>query len=889
MKNETAHPPQLAQRLLHSFLRHDLREDVEGDLEEKFHATRQRKSLRKAQLNYWFQVLHYLRPFAIRKLNSYRIMNSALIQNYLKVGVRNLLKYKTFSMINVFGLAVAMAVCMLLILMLADQDRYDQFHEKKDRIYRILSSTVNGRQPYATSPFPLASTLKENYPIVEEATTLTPGFGGDAVYQQKLGEMRGYFAEPSFFRVFGFELTKGDARTALNEPNSVILSSALAYQLFNDENPLGKVVDFTDRALPFPLVYDENGTTAVPWGSFTVTGVIDESKYKSHLKFDALISAASMPLLYAENKVADRTKDWEYYFRAYSYVVVREGESENKLQSALNDHVARTYKDRAADVVKGFQLTAQPLADVQLGLKGNDTNNRFPIEGYYFLGFLAVVIMLSASLNYTNLSIARALTRAREIGVRKVTGARKGSIALQFISESVIVSLLAMALATGLLLAIRPAFKGLWVNQFLEFELPQSPAVYVQFILFALAIGVIAGLYPAFYLARYEPARVLKGLATGGTGRMGLRKVLSVTQFVISLFFIVTSLLIFRQFNHFMEFDYGFSANNIANVSLQGADYQKTVNEFSRIPGVESIAGTDILPATGTNNGMQLRKTGSNDEHQNASIIMADAQFLSTLNIELVAGTTLPADSSRAVLVNETAVKKLGYQHPNDIIGETLESKWGGDVQVVGVMKDFHYLLLINGREMAPLVIKNQPKDFKYLTVKLSGATPMKIVEQLQANWKQIDPIHPFRYRFYEEQLAATHQGVLDLVMVLGFIAFLAIVIACLGLLGMAAYTAERKTKEVGIRKVLGASEWTIAMLLSKEFAFVLLIAIALGGPLSFFVNNLWLQRLATRVEFGWGTVAVGTAALLVLGVITIASQTWRASKTNPVESLKTE
>lgn len=881
-------PPRLAQHIVVRFLREDLAEEVQGDLDEKFQVTCRKKSRFKAKLNYWYQVINYLRPFALKKSKTPSAMHSALFQNYVKVAIRNILKYKTFSAINVFGLAVAMAVCMLLILMLADQGRYDQFHDKKNRIYRILSSTAGGRQPYATSPFPLAKALKENYPVIEQATNLTPGIGGDAVYHQKLAEMRGYFAEPSFFEVFSFKLEKGNQRTALAQPNSAVISSELAYELFNDEDPLGKAIEFYDRALPFPQEHDDNGTAPVSWGSFTVTGVIDASKYKSHLKFDALVSASTLPLLYSENKVPDRTNDWEFYFRSYNYVLLQSGKAEGDLTASLHDFVARTYKDIKSDVTKGFQLTAQPLADVQLGLKGNDTNNRFPVEGYYFLGFLAIVIMLSASLNYTNLSIARALTRAKEIGVRKVTGANKRAIAFQFLSESMIVSVLACLAAIVLLFLIRPGFKSLWVNQFLEFELPHSFAAYAQFILFALLVGLLAGAYPALHLSGYQPIKVLKGLQHG-SGKLGLRKVLSVSQFVISLFFIVTSILIFRQFKFFMAFDYGFTYSNIINIPLQGADFQKTASIFGSVAGVESISGSDIIPATGTNNGIQLKKPGTADEFQSASIIMADPNFINTLNIQLIAGQALTADSSHQVLLNETAAKKLGYENPAQVVGETFESKWGGPVQVAGVVKDFHYLLLINGREMAPLVLKNQPKDFKYITVKLAGRTPMNTIEQLESKWKAIDPIHPFRYRFYEEQLAATHQGVFDLVAILGFIAFLAIVIACLGLLGMATYTAERKTKEVGIRKVLGASDFNIAYLLSREFTVVLLFAVGIGAPLSFFVNNLWLQRMATRVDFGWGTVLVGTLALLFLGLLTIGSQTLRASRANPVDALKTE
>lgn len=810
-----------------------------------------------------------------------------MFQNYFTVGIRNILKYKVFSFINVFGLAVAMSVCMLIILMLADQSRYDTFHAKKDRIYRILSNT------YATSPYPLASTLKSEYPVAEETTNLTPGVGGDVTYQQKVADMRGYFAEPSFFRIFSFELEQGDKTTALVLPNSMVISSELADQLFGDENPIGKVVEFSDRQLPFPQEFTGIGSPAVSWGSFTITGVIDESRYKSHLKFDVLVSSSTTQSLIAEKKLEDRTNSWEWYYRTYTYVLLDENKNEHDLARALDDLVARKYANIQAEQTKDFKLFPQKLGDVQLGLAGNDTNNRLPLFGYYFLGGLALAIMISACLNYTNLSVARALTRAREIGVRKVTGALRKNLVVQFLSESIITALLALGMALLLLLFLVPAFKGLWVNKHLNFELPSMPSVYLAFTGFALLIGIIAGTYPALYLSRYQPIKALKNLSDMGSGKLGLRKALGVSQFVISLFFITTSMLIYNQFKHYLAFDYGFSSNSIVNIELQGLDYSKLSNELREVPGVTSISASDLIPSTGTNNGIQLRKSGTDGDFKEGGIIITDENFIDNLNVKLLAGKYLPPageSSDRFILVNEAAVRSLGYNHPMEIVGEVFETKWGNELlEVVGVVKDFRYKLLMNEDKIAPLVMRNVPAQFQYLNVQLSTNDLMGTMGRLESKWKKIDPLHPFKYEFFDEQLQATHQGIFDLVSILGFIAFLAIVIACLGLLGMATYAAERKTKEIGIRKILGAKESAIVVLLSKGFLRMLVVSVLIGAPLSYFVNNLWLQKLPNRVEFGFGTVFLGTLVLLTLGLITIGSQTLRASRSNPVDALKVE
>lgn len=816
-----------------------------------------------------------------------------MFKNYFKVGIRNILKYKVFSFINVFGLAVAMSICMLIILMLADQNRYDQFHTKRDHIYRILSSTAAGRQAYASSPYPLATALKSEYPIIEETTRLTPGVGGDAIFNQRSVDMRGYFTEPSFFKVFSFELESGDKESSLTEPNSIIISKAIATKLFSEEDPIGKVIEFADRQLPFPQRFDGVGAPAVPWGSFTVTGVIDETKYLSHLKFDVLVSNSTRQKLYAESKVEDLSNNWEWYFRGYTYVLLSPDKTVDDLNASLDDLVSHKYVDLKAEQVKGFHLEAQKLADVQLGLMGNDTNNRLPLEGYYFLIILAVIIMITAGLNYTNLSVARALTRAKEIGVRKVTGANKKSLIYQFLSESIITSLLAMSMAILLLFLIKPAFMNLWINTYLEFQLPSTPGVYLTFIGFAIAIGIIAGLYPAFHLSKFQPIKALKNLNNVQPGKLGMRKVLSVSQFVISLFFITTSILVFNQFKHFMSFDYGFTSKNIVNIELQGMNYQKLANELSGVSGVSDISASDIIPATGRSNGFQIKRSGEKEEYVNTSILITDEHFTNNLDLKIIAGRNLPSVSdslNRFILVNEEATRKLGFQYPGDAVGQIFESKWGNEsVEVIGVVQDFRYKMLINQHEIQPLVLRNQPNKFQYLNVKVSSNDLMATVNQLESVWKKIDPVHPFKYEFFDEQLAATHKGIFDLVSILGFIAFLAIVIACLGLLGMAIFTAERRAKEVGIRKIMGAGERSIALLLSKEFLKMLIISIAIGAPFSYFLNNFWLQYFPNRVDFGLGTLMSGTLVLLVLGLITIGSQTLRASKTNPVDALKTE
>jgi putative ABC transport system permease protein len=499
--------------------------------------------------------------------------------------------------------------------------------------------------------------------------------------------------------------------------------------------------------------------------------------------------------------------------------------------------------------------------------------------------------MLSACLNYTNLSTARALTRAKEIGVRKVTGAYRRDLIFQFLSESIITSLFALTLAILFLIFIKPAFINLWLNKYLNFDLHANPSVYLMFAAFAIVIGIVAGLYPALHLSSFHPIKAIKNAASVTGGKLGMRKVLSVSQFVISLFFVITSILIYTQFKFFTAFEYGFEFKDVVNISLQGNEYQKISTAFNTIPGVTDISASEYVPGTGRSSGMDINHPES-QEPINFRILSANERFLDNLNLKIIAGSGLPAtmDSiSRQIVVNETAAKALGFEQPSDVVGTTVIQSWNKEqLEVVGVVEDFWINLPIGGDALNPAFLRNQLR-FSYANVKIASASARETLKQLEEVWKKLDPYHPFKYEYYDEELAATHEGIFDLVTIVGFLAFIAVTIACLGMLGMATYTAERKKKEVGIRKVMGAKDIAIALMLSKDFLKVLVIASCIGAPLTYMINNLWLQNFAVRADFGIELILSGTFLLLFLGLLAIGSQTFSAAKRNPVESLKAD
>ncbi|MBN7800551.1 ABC transporter permease [Algoriphagus aestuariicola] len=894
MKKDTTLPPRFPMRIFRAFCDPEIRDSIEGDLIELYRTRVKASGRTTANLRFFADVALLFRPGIIKPIGLPTNQNHTIMfRNYFKIGFRNILKYKTFSFINIFGLALAMSISMLILMMLAEQNSSDQFHEKKELIFRVLSDYEGSRNQYATSPQPLAAELAE-YPAVETTTKLVPAVGGDITFEEKSKGINGHFADPEFFEVFSFELESGNPKSALAQPYSMVVSQELASFLFRDQNPVGKTVQFLDRKMKLPQGSDTTGTSPLEWGNFTITGVIDQSKYTSHLEFDVLVSSSTMPSLISATKLEDRRDDWKFFFQTYTYALLSEGKQPEDLSIALDDIVKRKAEEIKADHTVGFKMVPQALGDVALGLVNNDSKARLPLLGYYFLIALALVILASACLNYTNLSIARALTRAKEIGIRKVTGALRKNLVVQFLSESILTALLSLVIAFILLLVLVPSFKGLWVNQFLNFKLPFVPSLFVGFILLAIIVGILAGIYPALFLSGYQPIKALKSLSDlGGSGKLRLRKFLGVSQFVVSLFFITTSILIYSQFKHYMAFDYGFKSENIVNISLQGMDHQKVRSQYESISGVSTISACDIIPATGINNNSEVRVMGDVSDYRSVGLLHVDRAFHENLGIELVAGSGFSENEQLAqtqIIVNQAMVKDLGHSSADALVGLQFESKWGGPLlTVVGVAKDFRYKLLLNEDEISPMMMKYNPGEFQYLNVKVASSDLMKTVAALESQWKELDPVHPFSYQFLDEEIEATHRGIFDVVSILGFISFLAIFIACLGLLGMTTYTAERKTKEVGIRKFLGADSFSITLLLSKGYLQMLAISVILGAPLSYFINKLWLENLPNRVEFGLGTIALGSLVLLLLGALTISSQTVRVSRAKFADTLKVD
>jgi len=819
-----------------------------------------------------------------------------MILSYIKIALRNILKYKIFSFINIVGLAVSMSASLLIILMIADQKKYDEFHSEKDRIYRIVTREEKSGGPYnATTVMPLRETLLNQYEGIEKVVRFRMMFGGDVTFKENTLPLAGFYADEDLFNVFDFELLSGDPETALKNPYSLVLSEEAAHKIFQDEDPIGKVVKFNDRGL------DHYGlgisVKNVMLGDFTVTGVIKDKNYKTHIPLEIFGSWSTIPVLKTQGLDDTNLDDWKSYWDTYLFVMMEEGKTSEDLTMILDNISALQFEE-----YENFKLNfkAQALPDITPGkLMSNPMSFRMPLEGFYFLSFLALIVIVSACFNYTNLSVARALTRAKEIGVRKINGAKRVQIFLQFVIEAILISLFALVLSTIILQLLKLGFTGLWLNEYLAINMNENTGIIIIFIFFSILIGFIAGFLPAWYLSSFQPLNVLKkGLSNVSRkkgllvfSKPGLGKSLVVIQFIFSLILIVTTTLLFSQMKYLLKAEYGFDTENILNISLQGNDPQLLANELSSYSEIKVISASSLIPATGFSDGGKLKKPDDSDS-TSVFYIGADHNYIENLKLELLYGKNLPVDvsdnSGKYIVVNEATAKEFGYENIQEIIGEVFFlSKKDDMVEVVGVVKDFYYDLFMD--EIGPLAIHYSPEGFRYLNVRISGNNLKETLAFIENKWKEIDKVHTYEYQFFDEQLANSTAIFGDLISIIGFISILAVSIACLGLLGMATYTAETRLKEIGVRKVMGASVQSILFLLSRGFIILLGVAIIIGGPLAYIINNLWLELFAYKVNFGVNIFGTAILIMLLLGLLTVGSQTLRAALTSPSITLRDE
>jgi putative ABC transport system permease protein len=796
-----------------------------------------------------------------------------MIKNYFLSAFRNLLKHRSFSIINIFGLSISMAVCMLILLILQDQLSYDNFHENSNRIYRVQSNDNLSKiviSKFASTTWPLAKELKDNYPFVEETVALNSSFSGEGIGDERRFEVHGLFATPSFFDLFDFELSNNMVTNPLDEPFSIVLTEEVASKFFAENDPIGKTISF-DK-----------------YGSFKVTGVIPENRRKSHMQFEALISAASLPSLEKENKTQKIIDNWEKFGSSYVYILLKNNATQNDLNSALETISKQKYFENEK-VNLSFFIT--PLSNIVPGpILANEIGMFLPKVFVIFFAGLAIVIMLSAAFNYTSLSIARSLMRAKEYGIRKSFGASRGQLVSQILIEAIIISLISLLFAVIMLQLLVPAFSGMNFMTLLKIDPHQNVISYSVYFVFAILTGFLAGVIPAIYVSSLNPILVFKASSNIRLlKRITFRKILLVTQYTFSIIFIISIILIYRQMNFMLKSELGFDKEMIYNIQLNGQEFSKVKDHFSQLPEVTSISSGSHIPGIGNIWGADI-KLKPEDESYEAAYFSVDPYYLKTMGIRIIAGEDFPkeqAASKNLIIINRMAVEYFKFNSLQDAVGQNMIIDDSLSVKIIGVVDNYKYVALF--LPLKPLVIRVNPKQYRIAVLRISTHDREATLAKFNDVWDSIDPYHDLNGSFLEYEIKDFYSMFGDVAYTVGFATILAIIVACLGLFGMATYSIQTKLKEVGIRKVFGSQSQGVAILIGRTFIFMLGIAGIIGAPLAYIINTTWLKFLAFRVSFGIGTIMIGVIIVFIIGILTIISQTIKAANSNPVDILKYE
>jgi putative ABC transport system permease protein len=792
-----------------------------------------------------------------------------MLKNYLKIAIRNLLKHKAYSFINLAGLAIGIACCVLIMLYVREELSYDRFHENAGRTYRVANEGQFGSETWkgARTSHPLAPALVQEFPEVQQAVRFYRLYKPLVqVGEKKFVEPRFFYADSSVFEVFTFPLITGDPQTALTRPYSLVLSQAMAEKYFGGGDPVGQIL------------------SVAKLGDFQITGVLKNIPANSHLAFDFLASYAT---LHAQKN--PNLESWDTIVTS-TYILLPEGYDHRTLEAKLPALVTK-YQNQSHGAT--LRLFLNPIVDLHLRSEfSGELGERGSMATLYILAMGAVFILLIACINFMNLATARSLQRAREVGVRKVIGAHRLQLIRQFLSEAILLSLGALALALPLVELLLPAFNQL-VGKNLDIDFVANLSTVGVLAALGLLVGIISGSYPAFALSSFKPVAVLKGQTKSRPAGARIRQGLVVAQFAISIIFIVSTIIVGSQLEFFRDTKLGFNKEQVVVLPIQdrsvSSRFEAIKQELRQNPNILSVAATSQLPGAGEGN--YYYNVEGISEGLTLPTYFVDHDFIPALDIELAAGrnfyASFTADAAGAFMINETAAKQFGWDDP---LGKTID--WDSGTKkgvVIGVVKDFHTASL--HEKIEPLIIQifPEPMYIGYLVARLAPHDISATLASIKEKWQAFEPQYPLQYSFLDEDFDRLYRNEERLAQIFRYSSTLAILIACLGLLGLAAFAAEQRTKEIGVRKVLGATVAQIVLLLSRDFAKLVGLAFVVAAPVAYFAMNRWLQNFAYRAEISLGAFLLAGLAALGLACLTVSWQAIKAALANPVEALRYE
>ncbi len=806
-----------------------------------------------------------------------------MLKNYFKTAFRNLMKHKTFSFINIAGLSIGISICFIIMLYVQDELSFDRFNKNADRIVRVVfKADINGGKIFEANVMPpVAQTMKNDYPEVRDATRLNVAGSPKITYKNKSfkdDEMA--FVDPNFFSIFTLPLIEGDAKTALQQPNTIIISKAIAKKYFGKEDPLGKA-----------LVFPDNKNA-----SFKVTGVIDKVPDNSHFHFDLFASMLSLD---------DAKSDSWMGSNFFTYLLLKKGADYKKLELKFPGMVEKYMGPQIQQnmgislkqfITKGNHLgfSLQPLTSIHLYSHSN-YELRPPGNAMYvyIFGAIAIFMLLIGCINFINLSTAGASQRAKEVGVRKVIGSGKTQLVKQFLIESALLVFIALLISIVLVKLALPVFNTI-SGKNLSFGF--NIKIIAAFIGLGLLVSFIAGLYPAFYLSSFKPIEVLKGKFTPGNKSFGLRSSLVVFQFFISVGLIIGTLVVWQQMRFIQNKNLGYDKDQlltIPNSYALGKNEEVYKQEILQDPRIVNATVSSYKPAGPSSGSNALAyPLGHDNEIMRTQEYHVDEKYIPTFEMKMVNGRNFSekfATDSTAMIINETAAKAFGWNDQN-AVGKTIvreNSTRGTNVpfHVIGVVKDFNFQSLHEA--VTPLLMTLAP-DWG-LIFKVKTADIKDLLASMKTKWDQFNTGEPFTFTFMDDLYNKTYATEQKTGTILNIFALLTILVACLGLFGLATYTAEQRTKEIGIRKVLGASVTSVTKMLSKDFIKLVCIACIIAFPLSWWAMNKWLQSFAYRIHISWWIFVIAGVTAIVIAVITVSSQAIKAALANPVESLRSE
>jgi ABC-type antimicrobial peptide transport system permease subunit len=879
------HPPAWAQRFVEWYCKPELAEDLIGDLNEYFERNVRSIGSRRAKLIYMLDVIKFFRSYTVRRPTFAHIfINRIMIGNYTKTSARNLMRNKLFSFINIVGLAISMSVGLLLIAFVLDLYSYDRFHQHGERVYRITNVLTSNREQskFASTSIKTGKLIREKVTGVEEVT-IVRDFSQDAKVGDQILPIKGYWAEPSLFRILTFPMLEGNADAALKDPYSVVLTETAAKKLFGNEPALGKTIQFDTLA-------------------YQVTGVMKDVPFFSHLNFEALVSLSTAEQL---NRNDRNFSTWTNTGLNYVYLLLPPAANMASIQSKL-DAIARE-ENRTEESTK-IQLELLPLYQIVVGEKLWDMRGsvrvHVPPVVLWILGGLALVVILSACFNYTNLSMARAMRRFKEIGIRKAIGAGKGQIRQQFLTEAIMISLAALLLSFCLFLVLRPQVINLAPEMQRTVKLELTSSTVLAFIIFSFTVGVIAGFMPALFFSKVSAINALRNVSAPVYRsvkvykHVTLRRALVVIQYTFTLIFITTTVIGYVQYKSILAFDLGFNTENILNIDMQGNKPDALLKELSEIPEVTALSRSLIITSVGNAWGGFMKYKDSRD----SALVLTnhvDENYLALHEYKLIAGGNFMARPTiakavREVIVNEQVLKRfhIGNGDPQKAIGEeiTFNNMQGNrKMTIVGVIKDFHYGKVDNLIEPTAF-LSWTPEDRAIVNAKIQSTDMLATMAKIESVWKKIDRVHPFEAKFYDQEIEDAYSELSSMIKIIGLLSFLAISIASMGLFAMVVFTTETRRKEISIRKVMGASTGNLIFLLSRDFLLLLSISALVALPVTYiFFQNVVLTHFPYHTPVQIAELLVGLLAVLLIAFLMIGSQTMKAARSNPAVVLKSE